>query len=839
MMRHKAVWLGVMAFLVVSLGLLFSSSKAFAAGCPSGPIIAFGRSSFCGYFSNKYDDGGAPNYGKWVLNQGVHVNSEQSFINTILSYYNSGSKQDHTGAAFIIDTMDPSYCSGRSPSASCLSDWENRVQAMADGTTGSVNWNESMFTPCGQPNTYYQSGGNNDDAPYPNNSSGGCGQNNNVIVFRKNDKNKTIVYEIRIQCGNPLGTLPGLPVAPPPPKPHCDGATINPAAPDPNATFTITASINYTPAGSAARALKDGDKLYIVVNGPGITNATRTPGMTNRNDVVSGTGTFGPSHAGGTYTITWSMRNGATTKITCKKTFTITALSCGSATVNPATPVSTQTYDITANVLVAPASQASTIKNSDKMFIYVNGIGVNRQDNNAPTTVNGGTITGKETNWGPTNNGGTYTITWGMKNGATVKISCTKQFNVVALNCNGVSTKPSPLDPLTPFTITASVRYNPPSGVSLAANEKMFIHVTGPWTYTNNNVRFSEQPPGSGIEQGTVSNIGPTRATGTFDITYGMMDSAGKVILNCPTSGPFQFTVTDLPYFSVKDGDIQSGDCMQNGGATPTGGDSDGSIVSWNQEAAGNYAGAGVQYAAFALGYLQDFPSAQNKSPGTYLSFANKNFAGPNYIAGSNSGQDTYGGGYISYQSCATDYYGTPTTVQPSGYTINGQMIPNTGAGSHQIIYVNGNVYIKGSITYSGNYASVQDIPSFTVVAKGGNIYIDKGVAKLDGLYVAEPNATGAGGTIYDCATGPTTGASLNSSLFSTCHTSLTVNGSFVARQLELQRTTGTLHSNPAAPAETFDYNPEIWLTEPTAGGSAGTSGDDAYDAITSLPPAL
>jgi hypothetical protein len=51
-----------------------------------------------------------------------------------------------------------------------------------------------------------------------------------------------------------------------------------------------------------------------------------------------------------------------------------------------------------------------------------------------------------------------------------------------------------------------------------------------------------------------------------------------------------------------------------------------------------------------------------------------------------------------------------------------------------------------------------------------------------------------------------------------------------------LLRTTGTVSGTSA---ETFDFDPETWLTTPPATDSDTTGLGAGYDAITSLPPVL
>jgi hypothetical protein len=394
--------------------------------------------------------------------------------------------------------------------------------------------------------------------------------------------------------------------------------------------------------------------------------------------------------------------------------------------------------------------------------------------------------------------------------------------------CAGVSVDPGQPDPRMTYKVTANVSYqsNAVANDVRTNGAKMFIDVTGPSVnYNNANVGYSIGGAGNDTLTGSVTP-GAANNTGTYNIKYGI---TGKGAITCTGS----FYVTDQPTTTTIGGDTDSGAGMDRGGvdcAVPA--DIHGGMVGWNLEAKGNYAGAGTQYAAYALNHLQDYASAQTGAGGTssdptMLAFANNGGGGINLGSGLFGGQ--FGGG----SACIRDYFANATNVQNGNITIGGQTIANS---SSTATYVKGNVYITGNITFSGSYANVGEIPSYNVIVEG-NIYIAPGVTELDGLYVAEPTPAGSGGTIYTCAPTPFTAQALNSSLYNNCKAnSLTFNGAVVARQLWLLRANGTVSSGPAA--ESVNFTPEIWLTTPpdvvTGNGGAGS-----YDAITSLPPVL
>lgn len=352
-----------------------------------------------------------------------------------------------------------------------------------------------------------------------------------------------------------------------------------------------------------------------------------------------------------------------------------------------------------------------------------------------------------------------------------------------------------------------------------------------------------------------------TLATETFTVpaTTPIGDSVCRSLVLDPkgtsggpvTSAESCAVVVYKPYVAALGGDVEAGAPMTINGSdcTTISQDTKAGVVSWNQENAA-YDGAGVQYAARVLNYLQDFATGKGSGLApTGMSFANtKNIAGT----------DLFGGGFGS-ESCIPDYFGPAETMAPTytgnhtfgggdmnkavyvkggNLTINATTVNND---TNTVVYVAGNVYINGSITYAGatgGYPAVTDIPSFNIIATG-NIYIDPGATELDGLYVAEPTSAANGGNIYTCTTAPFAVAGLADSVgtyYTTCNTKLDVYGSFVAKDLWLLRTSGSLSTN--TPAETFHYDPETWLAEPSdVIAGQGTAGN--YNAITSLPPVL
>jgi hypothetical protein len=312
--------------------------------------------------------------------------------------------------------------------------------------------------------------------------------------------------------------------------------------------------------------------------------------------------------------------------------------------------------------------------------------------------------------------------------------------------------------------------------------------------------------------------------------------------------------VAAKPYTRVYRGDVSAGgglvtspdaldSCTRSAGAA---------VIGWNKRSA-TWSGAGVQFAVYAMSTIFDTSTALVNGGGAPrpngLSFAN-----------SGVGVDTANGnfgGSLGSVACMADHYATlPSSAAgvAASTSVNGLSGAYTRTGNLEItggtinsgrkvsIFVDGNVFIRGSVAFgdSGSWNS-GNIPSFRLIVKG-NIFIDNDVTRLDGLYVAQPEG-GADGIIYTCAleTDPYTPMALNGSLGAQCDTKLTVNGSFVARQVRLLRTVGTQGASTANEtaaagnmAEAFIYGPSTWIIQPS-----DVQGSAEYDAITTLPPVL
>lgn len=342
-------------------------------------------------------------------------------------------------------------------------------------------------------------------------------------------------------------------------------------------------------------------------------------------------------------------------------------------------------------------------------------------------------------------------------------------------------------------------------------------------------------------------------------IRRGVLAVVGAAFLVLPASA---YAVG--PYFEATGGDTVAGAKM----AAPTSPCgvpiATAGIVSWNADGSPDYGGAGSQYAAFAMNYVQDFVTGKSNAPNPNdLTFANVNYSGSVNLGGG------LFGGMFGDTPCA-DYWNNkpPTTALPAttvdagslsgAYLHSGGNLTLTGttiaAGQHVTIYVDGDVAITGNITYAtGGWTDRTQIPSFKLIVHGV-IYIDKGVTALDGLYAAIPDAgydntskpsnkqqfsAPKAGTISTCSTGfnsydPTLILTTYASMPADCAKRLVVTGSVVAGQVWMLRNIGAPGGQSA---ETFNYAPEVWLAP--AGGSGGASSGSMYQSVIGLPPIL
>lgn len=428
-----------------------------------------------------------------------------------------------------------------------------------------------------------------------------------------------------------------------------------------------------------------------------------------------------------------------------------------------------------------------------------------------------------------------------IQNNGSAERSTDFIYTSIAPTCS-VSSDPNPAEPGTIVQLVLKV--NGAANISYSAS------------FDNTGIAFSPGVP-STITLGT---DGTWTQTMTASSVTGMGLHNLKLTINGSVNCTGVLTVGNQPYLKVYGNDVAVGDKFAGGSCN-----ADGSratvLTLGNKDRSGrsntvyDYSGAGAQLAVFALGEIDQFFSAGQQSPSaglgtstvpTGLTFGNSN-DGSSLVSGY--------GGRSAISHCAINYFDILTSGKPPTLSTNLISAPgdftylkNTGAtplhlsgatiSSKKALVVDGDVYIDGNISY-GPYSSVDTIPSFYLVVRG-NIYIDKSVTNLSGVYVAQPNGDSKG-TIYTCASGNSFVAA--SDLYDQCNKQLTINGAFIAKNVKFLRTHGTKKDSPANEpwnsstiAEVFKSSPEMYLSAPAAltnvGGSTGS-----YDSITSLPP--
>ena len=181
------------AILSISLGSIISSDVGASA---------FNRDAGQGYFTNEAIYAAYGDQDSDVIIGGIKSNNINDFVSVMKGHLNSGGRR-RTAASFIINTMlgnktGQSSWRNMTSSDSKVSTWEGIVRGYAK--RGLINWNDFRTTSY---NTYYA----NNDIAWHNST-----QVDGRIVFF--NANGTPLYQIRRDCGNPVGTLNKLPELP-------------------------------------------------------------------------------------------------------------------------------------------------------------------------------------------------------------------------------------------------------------------------------------------------------------------------------------------------------------------------------------------------------------------------------------------------------------------------------------------------------------------------------------------------------------------------------------------------------------------------------------------------
>ncbi len=401
---------------------------------------------------------------------------------------------------------------------------------------------------------------------------------------------------------------------------------------------------------------------------------------------------------------------------------------------------------------------------------------------------------------------------------------------------------------------TMNVSFKNAAGHVGLKNAAVVVSVAG---QNSPSTGFSPNPlPGDGTTIAIVGmSVNPaTIAPGAYDVT--LQFSGGNSPAGTVSCNPIKLLVSTRPYFRAFNGDVIAGSNAACTSWLPHTGTSTGSILAYSN---GSGIGAGTQLAAQALAVIDGFSSAQSRSPGP---------GGPDKgLAFANSAAGTYGGNFNA-GGCPSDFWANRPTgaVSATGNlnlnpALTGTVIYQaTGPGANLnlttaankladgqtlALYVDGDVTIKENIiTQNTSWASVNDIPSFVLIAHG-DIYIDSSVSAIDGVLIAQSRSAATGGNIYTCSNGHALPSAADmADTTGICKANpLTITGSVIARTIKLFRTSGSVafSSNGELPngptahaAERFVYSPEVWVR---ANLLRGTPSLGAFDAITNLPP--
>lgn len=369
---------------------------------------------------------------------------------------------------------------------------------------------------------------------------------------------------------------------------------------------------------------------------------------------------------------------------------------------------------------------------------------------------------------------------------------------------------------------------------------------------------------------------------GTYTLTWRAV--VGSTTLNCVGD----LVIAAKPYVKVYGNDVAvGGKFADNTVSTCSAGPSipGSSIYGFTKRVGGgggstNYGGASSQFGAFSLGQNDQFftagshngvTAANSPLPPTGLTFGN---------AISNALVSDYGGSY-GQSRCIPDYYGAGHNPDGTNKIGKGFFGPNNscigaagcffglggllGKNIQAAFFVDGDLKIAGNVIYDGSgvgpasngWAAPNQIQAAYIVVRG-DIYIDKNVSQMDGIYIAQKKADGTGGNIYTCTNATLVPAAPSlipiNQLYDQCRTKLTVSGAFISNVVHYQRSNGTVGKSigGSAPAnedpgsaniaEVFNFSQEMYLA-PTpavfneAFGQTGSTG--AYDSIISLPPIL
>lgn len=300
-------------------------------------------------------------------------------------------------------------------------------------------------------------------------------------------------------------------------------------------------------------------------------------------------------------------------------------------------------------------------------------------------------------------------------------------------------------------------------------------------------------------------------------------------------------TVYTEPYIKVYGGDASAGVVFPHTTVTSTASGIYGFDIN---NGPNSYIGSNAHRGLFATALVNGFGSSNN------LTANNPNAPPPDLLtfANSTAGHNGYLGKYYSMP----DYYGLLSKGASPSFTVHnatpGQTLSSIlggigtytlPSGSRELILVkNQDFHIDENVSFTAPTASnLATYPMLYVVDEGGNIYIDSNVTNIAGVFIDQPTGTASNkastnGNIFDCYSGHQvqTGTSpydfSDSDPFNNCTNELQVNGTFMAGNVDFQRSNGNVATAPsndgcgagtpdANAADIFCYSPLTWLVNP------------------------
>jgi hypothetical protein len=713
-------------------------------------------------------------------------------INTKLELYNylvgatglgSGSQQSRVGAAFIIHTMldrDGNQANANGGKTISAADRNNLYATLVGNTDVSLS--------IGLYSNRYNSGsrvvaGEIDESFFDNSLGGGTVSNVSSIILRDVSTN-VVTYVLEIECANPIGVpRPGLDM------PWDTTSSLGVARVDP-ATGATLAGPFYSDLNAAVVGQRYSFRYNLRNEGPGATTRTITyqgSSMFSPSTVYSGWGGLG-SFLAGRPPDSWLIQN-------------------GSVALTP----------------IIPASAGG------KRYCY------RVQSSPAAIDNNGWLLAGPRCVFVPFN----YSLT-----GATsVSSGAIAAGDVPTFSHSMTNSAPGGT------TVSDTTRYwimqvfVPPGGTIDEVND----HDNGPAAGAGVCVAWITGACASSIYTGAAATYNP----GTVPITGGPALTAAQTNL-APGSRVCRIVVVERaettvtnrwgiprcavvgkkPYVSIMNGDGWAGGSFSAiaGGSCPVGGTPGGFVGDFTTYSLdGNEYGSYGEYQLFGLGAITSFgsagrPATASGAPSTNLTYKGPTTLGQFYTSTNplvaSTSSNCLGDAMSYYGSQPSTAYGSPSFIpgnQASGiYRYTGNISIDAGpvlaAGRHVVLIVTGKVTVNGNVAYApGPYASMADMPSFTLIAAGpaasnNNIEIRQGVTLLEGYYQTYDDFN----TCYELPY--TGGIALNSNV---CQAQLVVNGAVTANKFVLRRIMG---ADPAPalrniPGEVFNLRSDLFLS--------------------------